>query len=89
MADSSVQASFLTVRRSPVIYPALMLALNAGMRNAEIRHLRWNQVDLKKQFLTVGRSKTQAGEGRTIPLNAPSSMPCGNTRNGTWRASVA
>jgi len=32
--------------------------------------LRWNQVDLKKQFLTVGRSKTEAGEGRTIPLNA-------------------
>ncbi len=55
--------------RSPTIYPALMLALNAGMRNAEIRHLRWNQVDLKKEFLTVGRSKTEAGEGRTIPLN--------------------
>ena len=56
--------------RSPAIYPALMLALNAGLRNGEIRHLRWNQVDLKKQFLTVGRSKTEAGEGRTIPLNA-------------------
>jgi integrase len=47
-----------------------MLTLNAGMRNGEIRHLRWNQVDLKKQFLTVGKSKTEAGEGRTIPLNA-------------------
>jgi len=47
-----------------------MLALNAGMRNGEIRQLRWNQVDLKKQFLTVGKSKTEAGEGRTIPLNA-------------------
>ena len=56
--------------RSPAIYPALMLALNAGMRNGEIRHLRWSQVDLKKQFLTVGKSKTEAGEGRTIPLNA-------------------
>ncbi len=56
--------------RSPVIYPALMLALNAGMRNAEIRNLRWGQIDLKKQFLTVGKSKTEAGEGRTIPLNA-------------------
>jgi integrase len=56
--------------RSPAIYLALMLALNAGMRNGEIRHLRWNQVDLKKEFLSVGRSKTEAGEGRTIPLNA-------------------
>jgi integrase len=53
-----------------VIYPALMLALNTGMRNAEIRQLRWNEVDLKKQFLTVGRSKRAAGDGRTIPLNA-------------------
>jgi hypothetical protein len=40
------------------------------MRNGEIRNLRWNQVDLKKQFLTVGKTKTEAGEGRTIPLNA-------------------
>jgi hypothetical protein len=51
-------------------YPALMLALNAGMRNAEIRRLRWRQIDFEKRFLTVGRSKTEAGEGRTIPLNA-------------------
>jgi integrase len=56
--------------RSPAIYPALMLALNAGLRSAEIRNLRWSQVDLHKRFLIVGRSKTEAGEGRTIPLNA-------------------
>jgi integrase len=54
---------------SPTLYPALMLALNAGMRNSEIRQLRWDQVDLTRKFLTVGRSKTEAGEGRTIPLN--------------------
>jgi integrase len=56
--------------RSPTIYSALMLAFNAGMRSGEIRNLRWNQVDLKRQFLIVGKSKTEAGEGRTIPLNA-------------------
>ena len=56
--------------RSPAIYPALMLALNAGMRDAEIRGLQWGQVDLSKAFLTVGDSKTEAGEGRTIPLNS-------------------
>jgi hypothetical protein len=53
------------------MYPALMLALNAGLRNAEIRHMRWKQVDFNKQFLAVGKSKTEAGEGRTIPLNGP------------------
>jgi integrase len=57
-------------RRSPSIYPALMLALHAGMRDAEIRELRWAQIDLHKGIVTVGESKTEAGEGRTIPLNA-------------------
>ena len=56
--------------RSPAIYPALMLALNAGMRDAEIRGLQWAQMDLGKAYLTVGDSKTEAGEGRTIPLNS-------------------
>jgi integrase len=56
--------------RSPATYPALMLALNAGMRNGEIRGLQWHQIDFKREFLTVGRSKTEAGEGRTIPFNS-------------------
>ena len=56
--------------RSPAIYPALVLALNAGMRDAEIRHLQWGRVDFAKGYLTVGDSKTEAGEGRTIPLNS-------------------
>jgi integrase len=55
--------------RSPYIRPALQLAFNAGMRDAEIRNLTWAQIDFERRFLTVGRSKTEAGEGRTIPLN--------------------
>jgi integrase len=56
--------------RSPHIYPALSLALNAGMRDAEIKTLTWGQIDFAKKFLAVGKSKTEAGEGRTIPLNS-------------------
>jgi integrase len=56
--------------RSPNILPALSLALNTGMRDAEIRNLTWAQIDFEKQFLTVGSAKTEAGEGRTIPLNS-------------------
>jgi integrase len=56
--------------RSRAIYPALMLALNTGERDAEIRGLQWERVDLTKAILTVGVSKTEAGEGRTIPLNS-------------------
>ncbi len=56
--------------RSPHIYLALTLALNAGMRDAEIKNLTWGQIDFTKRYLAVGRSKTDAGEGRTIPLNS-------------------
>jgi integrase len=56
--------------RSPLIFPALMLALHAGLRDAEIRTLQWGRVDLAREFLIVGDSKTAAGQGRTIPLNS-------------------
>jgi len=56
--------------RSPHIYRALTLALNAGMRDAEIKSLSWTQIDFAKKFLAVGRSKTEGSEGRTIPLNS-------------------
>lgn len=51
-------------------YAAVTLALNTTMRSDEIKKLRWEQVDLLERILTVGKSKTEAGEGRTIPLNA-------------------
>ncbi len=56
--------------RSPHIYPAMVLALNAGIRDSELKQLTWEQVNLETRVLTVGKSKTEAGEGRTIPLNS-------------------
>ncbi len=57
--------------RSKNIYPALVVDLNCGLRDKELRELRWQQVDLvHKKQLTVGKSKTAAGTGRVIPLNA-------------------
>src|ERR1035437_7164382 len=56
--------------RSMLILPALTLALNAGMRDGEIKRTQWSQIDFEKAVLTVGKSKTAAGEGRTIPLNS-------------------
>jgi integrase len=55
--------------RSRSLLPAVLLALNTGMRYSEIRLLRWQQVELAKRTVRVGRSKTEAGTGRTIPLN--------------------
>jgi integrase len=52
------------------LYPVVMLAINTGMRTSEIRGLRWGQVDFLANSLIVGDSKTEAGTGRVIPLNA-------------------
>lgn len=55
--------------RSPHIHLSIVIAQSTGMRAGEIRHLRWGDLNFEKSYLTVGRSKTDAGEGRTIPLN--------------------
>jgi integrase len=55
--------------RSRTLYPAVVLALNTGMRYSEIRLLQWKQIDLRGRTLLVGKSKTESGTGRTIPLN--------------------
>src|ERR1035437_1572616 len=44
--------------------------LNCGLRDKELRKLRWRRIDLvHKKQLTVGKSRTGAGTGRVIPLN--------------------
>jgi integrase len=56
--------------RSKNMYPALVVDLNCGLRDKELRELQWQQIDLAhKKTLTVGKSKTTAGTGRVIPLN--------------------
>ncbi len=55
--------------RSRSLYAAVALALNTCMRYSEIRLLHWYQLDLRKGVITVGSSKTEAGDGRVIPIN--------------------
>jgi integrase len=57
-------------RRSKAIYPALVLTLNRGLRDKELRELQWGRIRLGEAYLVVGESKTDAGSGRTIPLNS-------------------
>lgn len=56
-------------RRPKAIYPALVLALNCGLRDKEFRQLQWGRPHLREAYLEVGESKSDAGTGRTIPLN--------------------
>jgi integrase len=57
-------------RRSAAIYPALVLAFNCGLRDKELRDLQWGRIHLDEAYLVVGETKTEAGTGRTIPLNS-------------------
>jgi integrase len=55
---------------TPQMHAALALDLNTGLWDKELREIRWEQIDLvHKKALTVGKSKTEAGTGRVIPLN--------------------
>jgi integrase len=72
LSQEEEQAILLEAHRSasPHLYTVVMIALHTGMREGEIRHLQWRQIDFFKQILTVGKSKTPEGTGRTIPLNS-------------------
>lgn len=48
--------------------PEFDLALQTGMRRGEQYRLRWQDVDLKREILTIPRSKH--GEKRYIPINS-------------------
>ena len=51
------------------LYPAVLVSMHTGLRNAELRLMRWRQVDLLNETVTVGKSKTAGGEGRVVPLS--------------------
>jgi len=56
--------------RSPHMYPAFMLARNGGLRDTEIKTLTWAQINFVAKTVRVGRAKSEAGEGRIVPLNS-------------------
>ena len=62
--------------RSSALLPLLITTLDTGLRAAEIRSLRrgdlkldWKNGAIEAGFITVPKSKTEAGTGRTIPLS--------------------
>ncbi|MGO9060820.1 MAG: tyrosine-type recombinase/integrase [Candidatus Binataceae bacterium] len=61
--------------RSPSLYPFFILSLDSGLRPSETRSLRWSNLRLTwrdraifEGEIIVGRSKTEAGAGRAVPL---------------------
>jgi integrase len=56
--------------RSRSLPVAVTLALQTCMRHKELRLLRWRQIDFGRGIITVGKSKTEAGTNREIPMTA-------------------
>jgi integrase len=59
----------LKATRSKMILSVVSLALNATLRDSKIKTLTWDRISFLKGILTVRRSRTAAGTGRTIPIN--------------------
>jgi integrase len=55
--------------RSRSLYVAVLMAIDTCMRYSEIRLLRWSQIDFKNANVRVGKSKTEDGDGRVIPIS--------------------
>ena len=61
--------SLLAICRSsanPLLYPVVVLALSTGMRKTETMSLRWSDVDLDRNRLTLHETKN--GERRIVPI---------------------
>jgi len=52
--------------RSPLLYPAVVVALSTGMRKNEVLGLRWSDVDLERRVVVLEETKND--ERRAIPL---------------------
>jgi integrase len=51
-----------------LLYPFVLLALHTGCRSMELRGLRWSQVDLEGNFISLIGSETKTHRARAIPL---------------------
>jgi integrase len=53
---------------SPVLRPAVVLALSTGMRRGELLGLRWRSVDLARKEIRVEAETDKAGRGRVVQM---------------------
>ena len=54
----------------PDVRPAVVFAVNTGIRQGELLSLTWGQVDLARKTITLTADKTKSKRTRRVPLNA-------------------
>jgi integrase len=65
-------AKLLAVMRETWIRELVVLAASTGMRQGEIRNLRWDDVDLQRRVIHIESGPqfhTKAGKNRVVPMN--------------------
>jgi len=55
--------------RSRSLFVAVLMAIDTCMRYSEVRLLQWSQLDFANRRLHVGKSKTEHGDNRVIPIS--------------------
>jgi integrase len=62
------QLTALLNHADPSLIPYLSICAFAGLRSAEAKSLSWQQVDLKRNLITVPENISKTGEERKIPV---------------------
>jgi integrase len=62
------QMTALLHHAHPSLIPYLSVCAFAGLRSAEAKRLSWQQVDLKRNLITVPENISKTGEERKVPI---------------------
>jgi integrase len=57
-------------RKEPSVVPMLAIGAFAGLRDAEIKRLDWNEVDLRRGHIEVKAAKAKSARRRLVPIQA-------------------
>jgi len=60
--------------------PVVLLAINTGLRRAELLSLTWNDIDFNAKIITVRAEQAKSGRQRHVPLNSEAKTVLTNWR---------
>lgn len=60
----------LIANSTPQLIPIIIAAIHTGMRKGELRTLKWANVDLKNNIITIERANTKSKKLKRIPINS-------------------
>jgi integrase len=68
MLSHEEEARLLT-HCGPQLRPIVITALHAGFRTSELLSLTWENIDFRRQTITVHAAYAKNGENRSVPMN--------------------